>query len=77
MKPYNVSYALCREHHPQYCRYIEELNNDSNKDRNAKTSDDSGKVFFAKASGNEDEKEDDKDNIALVSRTTSIFTLPR
>ncbi len=25
-----MSYALCHDHHPQYCRYIEELNDNSN-----------------------------------------------
>ena len=28
VQPYNVSYALCREHHPQYCRFIEEVRDD-------------------------------------------------
>ena len=58
VKPYNVSYALCCEHHPQYCRYIEELN----KDSNAKASDDGGSILFAKATGNEDEKQNDDDD---------------
>ena len=76
VKPYNVSYALCREHHPQYCRYIEELNADSSEERNAKGSDDGGKELFAKATGNEDEKQDgDDDGKELFAKATSFGTL--
>ena len=28
VQPYNVLYALCRDHHPQYCRFIEEMRED-------------------------------------------------
>ncbi len=27
--PFNVVYTLCHEHHPQYCCFIEELNEDN------------------------------------------------
>ena len=34
MQPYNVLYALCRDHHPQYCRFIEEMREDiADKDK--------------------------------------------
>ena len=29
VQPYNVLYALCREHHLQYCRFIEEIRDDA------------------------------------------------
>ena len=66
VQPYNVSYSLCREHHPQYCRYIEELNEVSND----KASDNGCNMLFAKSAVNEentkqyyDEKQADDNNI--------------
>jgi hypothetical protein len=43
--PFNVANALCRDHHPQYCRFIEELNEEKNLDDDVK---DNNKQSFAK-----------------------------
>ena len=64
IKPYNVLYALCRDHHLQYCRYIEELNIDNDE----KFYDNGCKELFATANNAEsniqqsyNEKQDDDD----------------
>ena len=44
--PFNVAYTLCREHHPQYCHFIEELNEDNDNLVNGMKDD--NKQAFAK-----------------------------
>ena len=57
--PFNVAYTLCREHHPQYCRFIEELN-ENNLANGVK---EDNKQAFAKENNDETKcNVDDDDN---------------
>ena len=54
--PFNVAYALCRDHHPQYCRFIEEINEEKNLDEDVKDKDNKEQSF---AKGKIDNSADD------------------
>ncbi len=58
--PFNIAYTLCREHHPQYCHFIEDLNEDN--DNLTGGVKDNNKQAFAKGNNDEHKSNVDKDD---------------